>query len=163
MVLHPRYFGPQLTNIVKEKLYQEVEGTCSSAFGYIIQVTCIDQIGFGILNRDIGMAHYEIKYKAIVFRPCKGEVIDAIVQQVNKLGIFVSAGALTCFINRHSIPPHYSFQAEIPHCYKSENDDFAIVAEEKIRVKIIGVRTDMSGMFAIGTLMDDYLGVIDSS
>lgn len=29
ILLHPRYFGPQLLDTVKQKLYTEVEGTCS--------------------------------------------------------------------------------------------------------------------------------------
>lgn len=29
ILLHPRYFGPQLLDIVKQKLYTEVEGTCT--------------------------------------------------------------------------------------------------------------------------------------
>jgi DNA-directed RNA polymerase subunit E'/Rpb7 len=27
--LHPRYFGPQLMETVKQKLFTEVEGTCT--------------------------------------------------------------------------------------------------------------------------------------
>ena len=29
ILLHPRYFGPNLLNIVKQKLFTEVEGTCT--------------------------------------------------------------------------------------------------------------------------------------
>lgn len=29
VLLHPRYFGPQLLDTVKQKLYREVEGTCT--------------------------------------------------------------------------------------------------------------------------------------
>jgi len=29
ILLHPRYFGPQLLETVKQKLYTEVEGTCT--------------------------------------------------------------------------------------------------------------------------------------
>lgn len=161
ILLHPRYFGPQLNNVIKEKLYREVEGTCLGSHGYVITITSIDNIGPGKLYSE-GMACYDVKYRAIIFRPFKGEVLEAIVKQVSKVGIFVEIGALTCFINRHSIPSHYTFQAAIPMCYKSEGDEAVICIEEKIRVKIIGVRMDMNGLFAIGTLMDDYLGVIDS-
>lgn len=150
MVLHPRYFGPQIHDIIREKLYREVEGTCLGQYGYIITITCIDDIGAGVLYAEGGMARYEVKYKAIVFRPFKGEVLEAVVKQVNKIGIFVEIGAVTCFINRHSIPSHYEFHGEVPACYKSEGDEPSISVEEKIRVKVIGVRMDMSGLFAIG-------------
>jgi hypothetical protein len=32
-----------------------------------------------------GYVVYPVKYKAIVFRPFKGEVLDAVVRQVNKV------------------------------------------------------------------------------
>jgi DNA-directed RNA polymerase II subunit RPB7 len=150
MVLHPRYFGPQIRDVIREKLYRDVEGTCLGNYGYVITITCIDEIGAGVLYSEDGMARYVIRYKAIVFRPFKGEVLEAIVKQVNKIGIFVEIGAVTCFINRHSIPSHYQFHAGLPACYKSEGDEAAISVEEKIRVKVIGVRMDMSGLFTIG-------------
>ena len=29
ILLHPRYFGPNLVDVVKQKLFTEVEGTCT--------------------------------------------------------------------------------------------------------------------------------------
>ncbi|KAJ9596871.1 hypothetical protein L9F63_012127, partial [Diploptera punctata] len=37
--------------------------------------------------------------------------------------------------------------------------DVVIQADDEIRLKIVGTRVDASGIFAIGTLMDDYLGL----
>ncbi|KOB71522.1 DNA-directed RNA polymerase II subunit RPB7-like protein [Operophtera brumata] len=75
ILLHPRYFGPQLLDTVKQKLYTEVEGTCTG------------NIGAGLIQPGQGFVVYPVKYKAIVFRPFKGEVLDAIVTQVNKFAI----------------------------------------------------------------------------
>lgn len=67
-----------------------------------------------------------------------------------------------------------------PPCYKSKDEDVVITAEDKIRLKIVGTRVDATGIvsvclyisfyvlflnslqFAIGTLMDDYLGLVCS-
>ena len=51
----------------------------------MIAVTTIDSIGAGIVQPGQGFVVYPVKYKAIVFRPFKGEVLDAIVMQVNKV------------------------------------------------------------------------------
>ena len=32
--------------------------------------------------------------------------------------------------------------------------------DDEIRLKIVGTRVDASDIFAIGTLMDDYLGLV---
>lgn len=90
ILLHPKYFGPQLMETVKQKLYTEVEGTCTGKYGFVIAVTTIDNIGSGIIQPGQGFVVYPVKYKAIVFRPFKGEVLDAVVTQVNKVtGFFI--------------------------------------------------------------------------
>ena len=48
IMLHPRYFGPQLMDTVKQKLFTEVEGTCTGKYGFVIAVTTIDNIGSGL-------------------------------------------------------------------------------------------------------------------
>jgi DNA-directed RNA polymerase II subunit RPB7 len=97
--LHPRYFGPKLHDTLRTMLFKEVEGTCTGKYGFVVAVTtigafvaqpvscayatCADTIGAGLITHaNKGLVVYPIKYKAIVFRPWKGEVIDAIVTQV---------------------------------------------------------------------------------
>lgn len=48
--LHPKYFGPNLMESVKQKLFKEVEGTCKGKYGSIIAVTTIDNIGHGTVQ-----------------------------------------------------------------------------------------------------------------
>lgn len=45
ILLHPRYFGPNLLNTVKQKLFTEVEGTCTGkwvqdSFKYYRRIEC---------------------------------------------------------------------------------------------------------------------------
>ena len=51
-------------------------------------MTTIDNIGAGIIQPGQGFVIYPVKYKAIVFRPFKGQVLDAVVTQVNKVILF---------------------------------------------------------------------------
>lgn len=48
--LHPKYFGPELLETVKRKLFNEVEGTCTGKYGFVIAVTTIDNIGSGLIQ-----------------------------------------------------------------------------------------------------------------
>ena len=88
IVLHPKYFGPRLKQRLTEKLYNEVEGTCSGERGYIVAVTSLneDNISRGKLMAGKGLVTYHVQYNAVVFRPVKGEVMDAVVTVVNKVG-----------------------------------------------------------------------------
>ncbi|XP_050529443.1 DNA-directed RNA polymerase II subunit RPB7-like isoform X6 [Daktulosphaira vitifoliae] len=179
VLLHPKYFGPQLMESVKTKLYREVEGTCTGKYGFVIAVTHIDNIGSGLILPGQGLVVYSVKYKAIVFRPFKGEVLEAVVTQLNKVGMFADIGPLSCFISHHfrNLKKHINFTFYIfqsipnelqfcpntsPPCYKSKEENIAIQPEDTIRLKIVGTRVDATGIFAIGTLMDDYLGTFFS-
>ncbi|XP_016145137.1 DNA-directed RNA polymerase II subunit RPB7-like [Sinocyclocheilus grahami] len=123
ILLHPRYFGPNLLNTVKQKLFTEVEGTCTGKYGFVIAVTTIDNIGAGVIQPGRGFVLYPVKYKAIVFRPFKGEVVDAVVTQVNKVGLFTEIGPMSCFISRHSIPSEMEFDPNSnPPCYKTVDE-----------------------------------------
>jgi hypothetical protein len=55
------------------------------SYGFVIAVTTIDSIGAGFILPGRGFVGYPVKYKAIVFRPFKGQVFDAVVTQVNKV------------------------------------------------------------------------------
>ena len=85
ITLHPQFFGPQMRNYLTKRLYEEVEGTCSGRFGYIISVIQIRDIGSGALQSTTGHAEFKITYQAVVFKPFKNQVLDGIVSTVNKV------------------------------------------------------------------------------
>jgi DNA-directed RNA polymerase II subunit RPB7 len=74
-----------MLQFLESKLYSDVEGTCSGAFGYIIAVVSILDIGKGMVLSGSGQAEFITRYRAIVFKPFKGEVVDGVVNNVNKV------------------------------------------------------------------------------
>ena len=89
ILLHPSYFGPRMLNYLESKLYLDVEGTCSGQFGYIIAVVSILDIGKGMVLPASGQAEFVTRYRAIVFKPFKGEVVDGVVNNVSKVCLFL--------------------------------------------------------------------------
>src|SRR4051795_6134596 len=83
--LHPSFFGPQMQRFMNDKLHKDVEGTCSGRYGYIVTVVKVTTIGKGRILPGSGLAEFNVKYQAIVFKPYKGEVVDAVVSTVNKV------------------------------------------------------------------------------
>ena len=71
--LHPSYFGPRMREFLRSKLLQDVEGTCSGQYGYIICVLDPDaiDIGPGKIVPGNGLAEFSIEYTAVVFKPYK--------------------------------------------------------------------------------------------
>ncbi|KAE9410677.1 hypothetical protein BT96DRAFT_961464 [Gymnopus androsaceus JB14] len=143
ILLHPSYFGPRMLNFLETKLYQDVEGTCS---GMVISGT--------------GQAEFITRYRAIVFKPFKGEVVDGVVNNVTKMGFFADVGPLSVFVSHQLIHPDMKFDPNSnPPSFASEEQ--IIEKNTRIRLKIVGTRVDATEIFAIGTIKEDHLGVID--
>lgn len=164
LLLHPRLLGPHVTDHLKEKLLQSVEGTCSGRHGYIITVTQIISQSKGQIKEGSGITSFTMKFNAIVFRPFKGEVLDAIVTKVNKMGFFAEVGPLPVFVSKHAIPADMVFdQNSNPASYVSQVTDeqpIRIRPDSEVRLRIVGTHFDVNEIRAIGTIRDDYLGVI---
>ena len=77
-----------MLQFLETKLYAYVEGTCSGQLGYIIAVVSILDIGKGMVLPGSGQAEFVTRYRAIVFKPFKGEVVDGVVNNVNKVSLY---------------------------------------------------------------------------
>lgn len=70
-------------------LHGDVEGTCSGKVGFIICVLTVTNISPGKVLPGSGLAEFVVQYQAIVFKPYKGEVVDAIVTSVNQVMSYI--------------------------------------------------------------------------
>ena len=99
VTLPPQHFGSQLRDTLRKQLVREVEGTCSGKHGYIVCVTSILDSGKGRIQVATGKATFRMKYQCVAFRPFKGEVVDCVVSQINKMGFFADAGPFAIFVS----------------------------------------------------------------
>ncbi|EEC04846.1 DNA-directed RNA polymerase subunit E', putative, partial [Ixodes scapularis] len=156
ILLHPRYFGPQLEETVKQKLYAEVEGTCTGKYGFVVAVMTIDNIGAGLIQPGRGFVVYPVRYTAIVFRPFKGEVLDAVVTQVNKVSGVGAPDTDSVCISFQSIPSDMQFDPNSnPPCYRTQDEDVIIQQDDEIRLKIVGTRVDASDIVSCSPASSD--------
>jgi len=161
--LHPKYFGPQTDVYLRDKLHADVEGTCSGRLGYIIAVLGILEVGKGTIQPGTGMAEFIVKYRAIVYKPFRDETVDGTVKIVNKMGFYVEVGPLTVFVSSHHIPPDMHFDSNAnPPCFTNAEEQLSIERNSRVRLKILGTRIDATEIFAIGTIRQDYLGLIQA-
>ncbi|GER33679.1 DNA-directed RNA polymerase II subunit RPB7 [Striga asiatica] len=139
MQLHPRHFGRDLRDKLVAKLVKDVEGTCSGRHGFIVAITGIDSVGKGLIRDGTGFVTFPVKYQCVVFRPFKGEILEAVVTMVNKMGFFAEAGPVQIFVSNH-------VSGLILCC------DFLVAC---LSITLLG-----QNHFCIGTIKDDFLGVI---
>ncbi|EPR79008.1 DNA-directed RNA polymerase II 19 kDa polypeptide [Spraguea lophii 42_110] len=142
LFLPPNTLTSSIHNTIHTQLYQEKEGSCTSDHGYILAITTINNIG-AIIVESTGHIRIKIKYTAIVLKPEKGEILDANVNEINKLGIFASCGPMNIFISNYQIPTVMNIEKNT-----------------QIRLKIIGTKIDTKKVYAIGTINEDSLGII---
>ena len=86
-----------------------------------------------------GAARFNTSFEALVFRPFPGEVVDAVVTSVNKIGFFAEVGPLLIFVSSRAMPKDetFTFQSIGEPCWVNESQDYRIKVETEVRVKIV--------------------------
>lgn len=74
VTLHPSYFGRNMHELVTGKLLKDVEGTCTGRY-YIITIMDTFNISEGRILPGSGLAEFTVGYRAVVWRPFKGETV----------------------------------------------------------------------------------------
>lgn len=52
-------------------------------------ITGIESVGKGLIRDGTGFVTFPVKYQCVVFRPFKGEILEAVVTMVNKVGFLL--------------------------------------------------------------------------
>jgi len=99
MTLHPSFFGPNIPVYLFTELLKAVEGSSSGDY-FIITVLDKPHISEGRILPGNGRAEFRMHYRAICWKPFKGEVVDGIVMTVTETGFFVEVGPLSAFVSR---------------------------------------------------------------
>lgn len=159
--IQPRFFGPRLTEEIERRLRQEMEGTCHEKYGFVLVVMGLVSRGRGVIREGAGSATFDVTYQCACQLPSKGDVIDARVESVNKMGFFCSAGSLTVFVSNHLIPDDMEFSTTHEPAYVSADGEVTVKAGLFVRLRIVGTRVDAANIFAVGTIKEDYLGVMN--
>ncbi len=164
IVLEPMYFGSRMKITLERLVKEEVEGLALANYGYVVHVIGIpeDSIKFGIIEYDTGNVTCYVKYHALLLRPFINEVLDAIVMQCNNIGFLAYVGPLRIFVSKHSMPEDMlnGFDSE-RDAWVSEDQEVVICAGCGVRLRIKGRTVEQGNISAIGTIKDDYLGLID--
>ena len=164
IVLEPMYFGSKLKATIVRLLKEEVEGLALATYGYVVSVIDVpeDRIKSGIIEYDSGDVCFTVEYTALLLRPFINEVLDAVVSQCNPLGFFAFVGPLRVFVSKHSMPEDMlnGFDGD-RDAWISDDKEVVISSGCGVRLKIKGRTVEQGNITAIGTIKDNYLGLID--
>ncbi|KAH9386258.1 DNA-directed RNA polymerase II subunit RPB7 [Nematocida major] len=159
ITLEPKYLGKKLDEIVRKKLISEVEGKCLAGCGYIISIISIDSLYTTEVDATTGAGTFLAEYSALTLCPKKDEVANAVVHEINKMGMFCFIGPFYVFISTHQISGQF-IEAGAHSSIIQHDGGSAIVKDSVVRLKLIGVKVEPTKIFGVGTINDDYLGNI---
>lgn len=159
VTLHPSYFGPHMKELVSSKLLKDVEGSCTGKY-FIVSIMDTLDISEGRILPSSGLAEFTVRYRAVVLQPFPGETMDALVYSLNQTGFFARAGPLIIFVGEQSIPSDIKWNPNATPPHWTNNEDTVIENGTHVRIKIISCRYEVSQMWAVGTIKEDYLGCL---
>ncbi|KAK2964766.1 putative DNA-directed RNA polymerase II subunit rpb7 [Blattamonas nauphoetae] len=156
----PESLGPNIEQLVFDKLKRDVLFTVSGRYGYIIAIRRIQTLTEGYIRPGTGNAVFKVVYTAILFKPFRGEVVDAQVTTTTMNGLFCSVGPCSLFLARKMIPPSFQWhQEETPSCYMT-SEGTRLQSGSKIRIRILGVSCEQSALTAVASMNEPFLGII---
>ena len=145
-MVSPKDLGKNVQNLLKKKLKQLVEGSCSRRYGYIIAVMHIyeESMQHGRICEGTGDATFPMRYSALVFKPFRNEVTDALVDTITKDGFFAKAGPLSIFVSYRNMPSGTEFDHNaIPPLFAGPG--VLIQKDTCVRLKILNTRIEAAG------------------
>ena len=96
------------------------------------------------------------------------------MSSVNRMGVFADVGPLPVFVSNHVccvdlfptlkltciklIPADIKWDPNATPPQYTDNGDQVIEKGTHLRIKLIGTRSDVGSMFAIGSVKEDFLG-----
>ncbi|WPG97391.1 Hypothetical protein R9X50_00016600 [Acrodontium crateriforme] len=155
--LHPSYFASDAQQHILAKLYADKEGS-NTGTELIIAIIDVEDISEPKVVPGTGQAEYDVSYRAIVWRPFKGEVVDALVTNVVSTGFFADVGGMKVFVSKSMIPPQLKYTVDGSTPSFTDNAEQTVERNSQVRIRIKGIRSEIGAMFAIGSIREDYLG-----
>ena len=78
ITLHPSFFGSRVKEYLTERLLSDVEGKFIENYYVICVMENAYDISEGKVLPGSAMAEYTVHYRAVVWRPFKGEVVGTV-------------------------------------------------------------------------------------
>lgn len=156
--LRPCDLGPFFEERLNLALRAQLEGSASKQHdGLIVHLLGVRSFSKPRVQDGTGNVVVEAVFRSIVFRPFRNEVIDCVVDQVNRTGFYGYFGPMRVFISRGSMPDDLVYD-EQSACFTSKDGSSRVMNGSEVRARIIGVKRDGNNLYAVGSIDGDYLG-----
>jgi DNA-directed RNA polymerase II subunit RPB7 len=95
---------------------------------------------------------------AMMAEPANILELDCAVSNIKPQGVFCDAGPLTVFVSKMHLPPDMKYNPDATPAQFSNTSGESIEKGSAVRVQIIGLRSDVGNMYAIGKMSANWFG-----
>lgn len=135
----PHMLQYNLHHVIRDRVARGLRGpsSCTERDGFVLQLTHITATRGGIIDERSGAVHYNVSYIAQCLRPVVGDVVEAIVTSVFKMGVFASLGPLSIFVPLSHLPDEFLFQTlPVPTFQPADEPSQAVRAGSEVHIRI---------------------------
>jgi DNA-directed RNA polymerase II subunit RPB7 len=165
LTLVPQFFGKNIERLLHDRLRETHEGRFMGENGFVIAILSISPTwkNTGVLDDTTGAAHYRVEYTALVYRPFKGVVVDAIVTNVSEHGFFCSMGCAKAFVSRKGLPSYFGAFNMERSSFISDDKTLEIKKNTAVRLRLLETKIELTEIDSIGTIKEDFLGPTEAT
>jgi len=142
VIVQPHLLRFNLQSVIQDILNKETKGKCTEEDGFILQLKRIININDGMLDKKTGAVHYNVRMVAQILRPSIGDIIEAVVSKLFKIGIFADLGPLSLFIPLNRIPEEIEFDKSGQFIHKHANLIIKKGTEIKMKIEKLAMLDD---------------------
>lgn len=157
-----RHLNSNYTSKLTELVYGKMNRYCDMRTGYVVYVARINRDGPSMVSKcDNSLVEFPVSCECIVMSIKKGDVVDAVVSQVRRVGFFATVGPCAIFVPMNMVGDEYVFQTPEPRfCTRHSSD--VICAGAEVRLRIVGERQCGRDIYLVGTMRAPYMGLVRS-
>lgn len=118
----PHSLRYNLQHVIQDRLSRTIKGKCTEENGFILSMKRISEIKGGLLDKHNGSVHYNVDFIAQTLRPQIGDIVEAVVSRVFKIGVFADLGPLNIFVPFSRMSEEYQYQTQPITHFSISND-----------------------------------------
>ena len=156
----PKKLGAKLKESLLEICQEDYEGRIKEAYGVIVAITGIGNIGEGHVIPGDGAAYYEAELEMLTYKPHIHEVVRGTVTEATEFGAFLRIGPIEGLVHVSQIMDDYiNYDAKLPG-FIGKKTERKITTEDNVLAKVvtISMKGDTSNSKLGLTMRQPFLG-----
>ena len=157
----PKLFDEKIEDAVTECIRSKYEGFISPEWGFVIDVSKVNDIREGVVIAGDGAAYYETNFQLLTFKPELQEIVIGNIKDIADFGAFITLGPIEGMIHvSQTMDDFVSFSKEKVLVGKENKRSLKINDDCKARIIAVSFK-DLSNPKIGLTMRQGCLGKLD--